>query len=78
MWKGAFIVRGPSCPPTVLVIRVPQLQTTCLFECWWYKAWMYKYNSLTLAQMFLLSKQFTQWDETLRKLEAPKQVQLTD
>lgn len=39
---------------------------------------MYKYNSLTLAQMFLLSKQFTQWDETLRKLEAPKQVQLTD
>uniref|UniRef100_A0A3B4C620 Dynactin 3 (p22) n=1 Tax=Pygocentrus nattereri TaxID=42514 RepID=A0A3B4C620_PYGNA len=25
--------------------------------------------------MFLLSKQFTQWDETLRKLEAPKQGQ---
>ncbi|KAF4087922.1 hypothetical protein AMELA_G00077240 [Ameiurus melas] len=33
-----------------------------------------EYNKM----MFLLSKQFTQWDETLRKLEAPKQVQLTD
>ncbi|MCI4374031.1 hypothetical protein PGIGA_G00001240 [Pangasianodon gigas] len=33
-----------------------------------------EYNKM----MFLLSKQFTQWDESLRKLEAPKQVQLTD
>ncbi|KAK3551986.1 hypothetical protein QTP70_031630 [Hemibagrus guttatus] len=33
-----------------------------------------EYNKM----MFLLSKQFTQWDETLRKLETPKQVQLTD
>ncbi|XP_076827707.1 dynactin subunit 3 [Brachyhypopomus gauderio] len=30
-----------------------------------------EYNKM----IFLLSKQFTQWDETLRKLEAPKQVQ---
>ncbi|KAL6488867.1 hypothetical protein MHYP_G00026080 [Metynnis hypsauchen] len=30
-----------------------------------------EYNKM----MFLLSKQFTQWDETLRKLEAPKQGQ---
>ncbi|KAI5106430.1 dynactin subunit 3 [Silurus meridionalis] len=33
-----------------------------------------EYNKM----MFLLSKQFTQWDENLKKLEAPKQVQITD
>ncbi|XP_062847374.1 dynactin subunit 3 [Trichomycterus rosablanca] len=33
-----------------------------------------EYNKM----MLLLSKQFTQWDETLRKLEAPKQVQIIE
>ncbi|XP_050986441.1 dynactin subunit 3 [Labeo rohita] len=33
-----------------------------------------EYNKM----MFLLSKQFSQWDETLRKLEGPKQVQQID
>lgn len=34
--------------------------------------------SLTSSQMFLLSKQFSQWDETLRMLEGPKQGQPID
>ncbi|XP_056332027.1 dynactin subunit 3 [Danio aesculapii] len=33
-----------------------------------------EYNKM----MFLLSKQFSQWDETLRTLEGPKQVQQID
>lgn len=25
------------------VFRVPQWQTTCLFDCWWFKAWMWRH-----------------------------------
>lgn len=70
------------CVPQDVFIKY--LWSECLsykllvYDCWLHEAWMCKDPSLTLAQMFLLSKQFTQWDETLRKLEAPKQVQLTD